>query len=202
MGYKLKRATMRVNGTEKQIRPPKQIYTYSYTFKWKTAAEIWNERTTLVWTVSTNSNWVTSSWDLRIAKDVQWLATAKRIIISGTYVSSSAYSNAGSLWIGIGSGWGTSSTWWDLQWTQHAWIRVYSDWDAGSIVWNTGAWTYNPELTIDLQNKEATLAISWFSDSTIVLTDTKITKIMNYTYMSLYLFWNATWSDISITIEY
>ena len=58
-----------------------KVYEYSYIFKWKTAAQIWNEFSTLVGTIKVNSDWVTwpSGADLRIKKDIPSLATAERI---------------------------------------------------------------------------------------------------------------------------
>jgi hypothetical protein len=60
---------------------------YDYTFKWKTAAEIWNEWTTQVWSIAVDTNWITwigSNGDVIISKDIPSLATAKRIITSWT----------------------------------------------------------------------------------------------------------------------
>ena len=183
------------------------IYEYSYTFKWKTAAEIWNEFTLQTWVINTNANWVTwsSSQDCRITKALPSLATAERIIISWTVVCENNTRIATSIWIWIWSWWGNELTAFNIYGTQYNWIRVllYTDWQNNpwNLVWYASEWTYNPVITIDLVNKVITWELSWFDNSTLTLTDARISAIRQYTYLVPYISLNyATISDISITI--
>lgn len=181
-----------------------EVYEYSYTFKWKTAAEIWNEWTTMVGTPSVNSEWFNGN-ECIIAKDIPSLATVKRITITWTVVGQGWNNTAIQLWLGKWTWWWTGGAFYEVYWSSYGGLKVkYYDgtsytWNA---VWNATNSTYKPTLTIDLENKIITWTLSWFSNSTYSINDTQVSNIRTFTHLHCYI--SATsWaiSDISITIE-
>ena len=186
-------------------------YTYSYDFRNKTTSQITSDGWTLLtWSLNVNSNWIlwNSNEDCRLAHTIPSLATAKRIIISGTFIGSTNSLNATSFMVGYGSWWGTSATWSNYQWSSYAWIKVFckTNWTtaSGNVVgYITATNTYKPTITIDLENKLVTWVISWFSNSTYSLSDTQVNDIRNnYTQLIPYVSVNHTViSDISIDVE-
>ena len=188
------------------IRTWEPYWSYSYTFKWKTAAEIWNTWTLLTWTLQTNSNWVcgSSSTDCRIKVDIPSLANARKILVTHTVVVNANASVYNWAYSGVGV-W----TWW---WSWHTIYKVFGSGyngmstEAVGINWNvvgnaTAGVTYTPTLTIDLENKTVIGTMSWFNNSTISLTDANVTTIRNYTYLVAYVSVNySAISDISIKI--
>lgn len=202
----VQRVMLRKNGVEKQVRPEPDYYEYSYTFKWKTTGEIWNEWTTLVGWIYTNSDWLTwpDGADLRIKKDIPSLATAERIIISCTDVVNTNGTNAIGIWIGAWTWWGTSQTSFSVQWSSYNGVFVEFDNGTnykGNIVGYATVWTHNPTFTIDLRNKLLTGTLSWFSNSTLALTDSYISTIRQMTYLYVYCSSNkAGVSDVNIKI--
>lgn len=184
-------------------------YEYSYTFKWKTAQEIWNDRDLLAWTIQTNSNWLTwsSSTDCRIKKDIPSLASANIIIVTATIVGQNASDTATEIAIGKWTWWGNWQAGYQLYGSTYngTKIRLSYNWTNyyWNVVWNPGSWTYNITLTVDLQNKLITWERTWFSNSTLVLSDAQVSDIRTYTYLVPYVSVNkSTVSDISISIEY
>ena len=188
------------------------IFNYSYTFKWKTAAEIWNTWTLLTWTLQTNSNWVcgSSSTDCRIKVDIPSLADAEKIVISGTVVinnsASSPNNNAAGLVLSRGSWWGNGESGYQVYGSGYGGMRVLmSDWNTG-VNWNvvgnaTLGNTYSPTTTIDLVNKTITWVMSWFDNSILTLTDSQISTLRTFTYLVAYISVNkSAVQDISITI--
>lgn len=183
-------------------------WTYTYTFKWKTAAEIWNEWTTLVWTIKINSDWFTGSNgnDVRIAKSVPSLANAKKITISGTIVWQNLSTTASEIWVWKWTWWGTWLTSYQVYWSTYNGMKASLYYNNTGINWNSvgnaTAQTYKPTLTIDLENKTIVWSVSWFSNSTLSLTDAQVADIRAYEYIVCYVSWNrSTISDVSITIE-
>jgi hypothetical protein len=185
-----------------------EVYEYSYTFKWKTATEIWNDWALSVWTIQTNSDWVcwSSNTDCNIKVDIPSLATAKKITISWTVVVNNAPYTAASIGIWAGSWWGTSLARYDIEWSVYDGLVIsYYDgsFHLGNKVGNASVGTFNPTLTIDLVNKTMVWTLSWFSNSTLTLTDAYINNIRQMTYLLAYVSVNTSaLSDISITIEY
>ena len=185
-----------------------QVYEYSYTFKWKTAAEIWNEFDVLVGGIYTNSNWVTwsSNTECRIKKDIPSLATAKKVIISGTIVWQNLSATAGQIWIWKWSWWGTGIAGYQVYWSSYNGMKAnlyYNNTDTSwNSVGNATAQTYKPTLIIDLENKTIVWSMSWFSNSTLSLTDAQVADIKTYEYILCYVsMYTSTISDVSITIE-
>lgn len=187
-------------------------YEYSYTFKWKTATEIWNTWTLLTWTLQTNSNWVcgSSSTDCRIKVDIPSLANARRIVISGTVVTNNSASKpnyiATSLVLSKGSWWGNGESGYFVYGSGYGWLRAFvNDWGTSSE-WNvvgnaTLGNTYSPTTTIDLVNKTITWVMSWFNNSTLTLTDSQISTLRSFTYLVAYISVNySAVQDISIKI--
>ena len=184
---------------------------YDYTFKWKTAAEITSEWTSLVWGVAVNSDWVT--WigmnnDLRIWKSIPSLETAKKIIISFTVVANNWTQNAWQLTISMGTWWGTGEAGYQVYGSYFNWIKaMYSD-GSTQYFWNkvgdaVSGSTYKPKTTIDLENKIITWELSWFSNSTLTLTDAQINHIRQFDKLVCYTAANwSTISDVSIDIIY
>jgi hypothetical protein len=192
-------------GTTK-VRP--SGWTYSYTFKWKTAAEIWNEFGVLVGGIYTNSNWLTwgTNTECRIKKDIPSLANAKRIIISGTIVGQNLNTTAGEIWIWKWSWWGTWEVSYQVFWSSYNGMKTYLGYNNTNNYWNSvgnaTAQTYKPTLTIDLTNKTIVWSVSWFSNSTMSLTDAQVADIRTYEYIVCYVsLGTSTISDVSITIE-
>jgi hypothetical protein len=193
---------MRPNWVEKQIYPA--TYQYSYTFKWKTAAQITSERDVNVGTLSTNSEWF-NGYECVIKKDIPNLANARKITISGNVVWQGGNATAIQLGVGKGSWWGDASSIFELHWSWFSGIKVkYYDgtnhyW---TVIWNATNATYNPTITIDLENKLITWVLSWFSNSTLTLTDERVSNIRTFTYLRCYVS-DASWaiSDVKITIE-
>jgi hypothetical protein len=185
----------------------KKKWKYSYTFKGKTSSQIWNDWDLLTWTIQTNSDWVcwSSNTDCRIKVDIPSLATAKKITISWTVVVNNASYTAASIGIWAGSWWGTSAARYDIEWSGYDGL-VISYYDGsdhlGNKVGNASVGTFNPTLTIDLVNKTMVWTLSWFSNSTLTLTDAYINNIRQMTYLLAYVSVNkSALSDISITIE-
>ena len=182
---------------------------YDYTFKWKTAAEIWNEWTTQVGTIAVNSEWATgtSSQEMRITKSISSLANAKRIIINSTVVWQNTVYTAGNVWIWKWTWWWNWTTifcvFWSQYWGIHA--RINYNWTdyAWNSIWNATESTYKTTLTIDLEQKTIVWSISWFGDSTLSLSDAQVSDIRTYTYLVCYTSLNrSTISDVSIDIIY
>ena len=187
-------------------------YEYSYTFKWKTVAQIQADWFSLLTgTIKVNSNWVTwsSTTDCRIKVDIPSLANAKKITISWTDVvnTSTIAHNATSFLIWVGSGWGTWAIWMNLQGSTYTWVYVSWKFSGTGVHWTvvwriTANWTYKPTIIIDLENKIATGILSWFNNSTLALTDAQVAEIRTFTYLCPYTSVNhSAISDISITIE-
>lgn len=183
---------------------PKEVWEYSYTFKWKTATEIWNDRTVKSGTIATTSNWVTgtSSKDLTIRKSIQSLANAKKIIFSYTVVvTNSRYSATGNGL--VGSIWSATFS---IQWPNFIWIFIRLNDGTihnGDVVWTAGTWTYKPTLTIDLENKSMVWTLSWYNNSTLTLTDSQVNIIKQFNELNVYISLNySAVSDISISVEY
>ena len=184
-------------------------YEYSYTFKWKTLAEITSEWTSTVWGVATNSDGATWTWqnnDLNIVTPIPSLATAKTVIISWTVVANDSTKNAWALYIGAESWWGTGRAGYQVYGSYFTWLTcAYGD--GTNHLWNKvgdGVWgnTYKPTVTIDLENKLITGVLSWFSNSTLTLTDARVNHIRQFEYLRVYAAANwSTISDVSIRIE-
>ena len=192
--------------TEKELKNAYigEVYEYSYTFKWKTAAEIWNEWDLLVGSIRVNSEWL--SQECRIKKDISQIADAKRIIITSNNV---CYNTRSATTIGIwtGTGWGNGGVYYNQTGSNFSWIQaliVYNGSEyKGSAVWYLSTWTYNPTVTIDLENKTIVWELSWYNNSTVSLTDAQVSAIKQYPYLFVYTSQNnAAISDVSITIEY
>lgn len=181
---------------------------YDYTFKWKTATEIWNEWTKQIGDFSVNSDWVTgtSSQEMRITKSIPSLATAKRIVIQTTVVWINSVYTAWAVWIWNWAWWGTYVANFNIYGSQYNWIRLeLYDWASNywNTIWTATAATYDATLTIDLENKTMTGSIPWFSDSVLTLTDAWISMIRAYEYIVCYASLNrSTISDVSIDIIY
>ena len=186
-----------------------EVYEYSYIFKWKTATEIWNEWDLLVGSIGVNSEWVTginSNTEMRIKINIPSLATAKKVIISGTIVWQNSSKTAGQIWIWKWTWWGTWHTCYQVYWSYYNGMKVdlyYNNTDTSwNSVGNATAQTYKPTLTIDLENKTIVWSVSWFSNSTLSLSDAQVADIRTYEYLVCYTSLNtSTISDVSITIE-
>ena len=183
------------------VRPK---WEYSYTFKWKTSTQIWNDRTVKAGTIATTSNWVTgtSSKDLTIRKSIQSLANAKKIIFSYTVVVTNSRYSATHNGL-VGSIWGAT---FNLQWSNFTWVYVTmidGTGHNGNVVWTVTTWTYKPIMTIDLENKSIVWTLSWYSDSTLTLTDSQVDVIRQFNELTVYISLNfSAVSDISILVEY
>jgi hypothetical protein len=136
------------------------------------------------------------------------LNTAKKIIISWTIVANNSTQNAWVLSISMWTWWGIWDAWYQVYGSYFNWLKVsYYD-GSTSHPWNiVGNWvwgnTYKPKTTIDLENKIIIWELSWFSNSTLTLTDAWINHIRQFDKLVCYT--SATWStisDVSITIEY
>lgn len=187
-----------------QVRP---TWSYSYTFKWKTATQIWNEFDVLRGGIYTNSNWLTwvTNTECRIKKDIPSLANATKIIISGTIVWQNLSTTAAEIWIWKWTWWGTGETSYQVFWSSYNGMKTYLMYNNTNNYWNSvgnaTAQTYKPTLTIDLTNKTIVWSVSWFSNSTLSLTDAQVADIRTYEYILCYVSKNAsTISDVSITI--
>lgn len=184
-----------------------EVYEYSYTFKWKTAAQIWNEWTTQVWQIYTDSNWATGAngVEMVITKNIPSISEARKIIIKYTSVINVNTRWACTIWITRWTWWGTGSAWWEVEWSQYNWLWViFYDWAEyhWNIVWYASVWTYNPTIIIDLENKSITQEISWYNNSVFTLTDSQISTLRQFYQLSVYTSQNSsTISDISIIIE-
>ena len=201
------------NGVKKELKNDYiwEVYEYSYTFKWKTVSEITSEWTSLIWGVAVNSDWATwigQNNDLRIWKSIPSLDTAKKIIISWTVVANNPTQNAWQLTISMGTWWGVGETGYQVYGSYFNWIKVMYGDGSTQYFWNkvgdaVSGSTYKPKTTIDLENKIITWELSWFSNSTLALTDTQINHIRQFDKLVCYV--ASTWStisDVSITIEY
>lgn len=185
-------------------------WTYSYTFKWKTASEIWNDWTAQIGTIVVNSEWLSGQYwnEMRITKsNLPSLTNAKKIIFTWTVIWQNITATAGALWIWKGDGWWTWNTQYSVYWSQYGGLMalLYYNWTtySGNSVWNATAATYRPTTTIDLENKTITGVLSWFNNSVLTLTDAQVADIRTYTYVFCYISYNrSTISDISITIQY
>lgn len=186
-----------------------ETWSYSYTFKWKTAVEIWNEWTAQVWTIATNSEWLTwtSGSDVIVTKSIPSLTNAKRITVSWTIVWQNIENTAGMTGVNKGSWWGTWDVGYAVYWSQFGGMRVanYYNWTSyeWNVVWNATGLTYTSTLTIDLEAKTIVWAVSWFSNSTLTLTDAQITDIRTYEYLRCYVSTiYSTISSVGIIVEY
>ena len=189
-----------------------KVYYYNYTFKWKTTTQIQNDFSVLRGSLSTNSDWFcwTSSNDCWLTKSIPSLSNAKKVIIKGTVVVNSTYvsNNAAYFWITINSGTSTTSyaincVEWSTYWWCKVSIRTNNATTNGNAVWNAVQRTYTTTLIIDFENKTLTGNVSWFSDSTLTLTDSQITELRWCDHLTNYVSLNfSAISDVSIEIEY
>lgn len=184
-------------------------YEYSYTFKWKTASQIGSERTTQIWTIAVNTNGLTwtSGSDVVITKSIPSLTNAKKIIVTSTIVGQSVINTAWNTGIGKWTWWGTGNVIYHVYWSNFNGMKVanYYNWTDyhWNNVWNATGTTYKPTLTIDLVAKTITWEVSWFSNSTLTLTDAQVTDIKTYEFITCYASLTlSTISDVSIKIEY
>ena len=180
------------------------VYEYSYTFQWKTTAEIQQEFSILTGTLQVNSDGVTwsSNTDCRIKKDIPSLASATKIEITATTVVNSNRPTHNASYAGI---W-TWSWWWTWQaiycveGSGYNWLYVYfgSLWNVVGTAW---IWTYTPTITIDLENKEIIGTLSGYSNSTKTLSDADVATIRAFTYLVVYVSTNnSAVSDVNIKI--
>lgn len=186
---------------------PTPIYSYSYTFKWKTSSQISNDWSTLIGTINTNSDWVTwtSNSELRIKVDIPSLTTAKKITISGTFVVNQNSYNGMSFIIWTWSWWGSGFAGWNAHGSNFHGISTtyYNGTDHfWNVVGYTTIGTYTPTITIDLENKTINETLSWFSNSTNTFTNSDIATIRQFNQLIVYVYMNKTAvSDVSILIE-
>lgn len=202
------------NNTEKILKNAYigEVYYYNYIFKWKTTTQIQNDFSVLRGTLSTNSDWFcwTSSSDCWLTKSIPSLSNAKKIIIKGTVVVNSinVSNNAAFFWISTNSGTSMTSyaiNWveWSTYWWCKVTLRTNNATTNGNAVWNAVQGTYTTTFTIDFENKTLTGSVSWFSNSTLTLTDSQITELKWCDHLTPYVSVNCSAiSDISIEIDY
>jgi hypothetical protein len=191
-----------------QVRP--YLYKYEYDFRGKTASQIQSDWWTLLtWSLNVNSNWITwsSSQDCRLAKTIPSLSNAKKIIISGTIVWQNLSKTWALIWVWKWTWWWTWHTSYQVYWSSYNGMKANLYYNNTDISWNSvgnaTAQTYKPTLTINIENKTILWSVSWFSNSTLSLTDAQVADIRAYEYILCYVSWNrSTISDVSIIIEY
>ena len=212
MGYKLKRITIRPNGTEKQIRPKNttQVFTYDFKSAWSVAqmqTDWWVFSNTNGWDFA--SNWLHQSGsgnkNFHINNVLDCSSFTKITIVENFYVN----------W----------NSWWGTQWASiidssnnGAWayftfrantasnyngygMSFQSTWFLVNTV-ALRAWNYTGTLIIDAVNLTATLSVTWKTDLTAPLVQTDIDLIK--TGVGMWIDFDNSWNyiqDITVTIE-
>lgn len=206
MWYKLKRATMRVSGVEKQVRPTTSTYEISYdlrdgTLAWLEAA--WFTWITTNWGYAFDANWLyqTSSSNDRgtsVYKTID-LTQAKKITVQSLgYWERWSWTNDKYVWImttqntnpGFRGQIRLNTNTWSKDW----WIEYYNaSWTMilSSITQqNRYSWDTTMTLVVDLVNKvidyntSGTNVGSW----TLSITDAIVAEIRSMQY--IHLWWN------------
>ena len=180
MWYKLKRIMIRPNGTEQQIRPADNGWSYDFTTK--TTSDLANDWWT-VWTGVTTDSWGFRNGNLFYPLSQIWTIDAtKKITINAEFITWTVWSwtDATYQWlsdyatIGDGDSMGVVYTWlmtnsdYKLRW------QIYGSQSSAS---NAFSWTSNTEysvtLVIDLATKEMSVEVNLKSDGSTVVTATR-----------------------------
>lgn len=207
MWYKLKRATIRVNGVEKQVRPTTSIYEISYdlrdgTLAWLEAA--WFTWIYTNWGYAFDANWLyqTSSSNDRgtsVYKDGLDLSNATKITIQSLgYWERWSWTNDKYVWISttqntnpglIGRIRLNTNTWskdWGIGYYNASWTMTLSN----ITQQDRYSWDTTMTLVIDLENKVIDYNISGANVNswTLSITDAIVAEIRSMQY--IYLWWN------------
>ena len=160
-----------------------EVYEYSYDFRNKSITTLNND-----W-------WSIPEWQSYVSFDATWmkltglpcklkkslpswiLSTAKKITLVSSW-QNNWYSARFALASVVQSWSSANSTWWyaDTR-TGTRIIELYGT--QYSTSWWFYTWSYTMKSIIDLENKIATLSITWYSDITQSITDAQITNIRN-----------------------
>jgi hypothetical protein len=178
-----------------------KVYEYSYDFRNKSITALNND-----W-------WSIPEWQSYVTFDDTWmkltgqpcmlkkslpswiLSTAKKITLVSSwhnnwYAARFALASVVQYWSS------TNSTWWYVDTrTGTRIIQLYGT--QYSTSWWFSTWSYTMKSIIDLENKIATLSITWYSDITQSITDAQITNIRNNSPL-LYIYSYSASTDTTI----